>query len=351
MPSSPEAVALTEVSHARARAVGALLEGWRRVFQAPAITAGVWLLTLAVAAPLAVVLGGQIETHLGSSLEAERMLGSWSTRWEGEFNAGAQGVAETFTHEILGFGGTLATWGRFADAIAIPPSLVGAVVLYLAAWMFLSGGVMDRIARGRPVRISAFFAACGVYFFRFARIGVVIGALYWALFRWLHPLLFGTIYDTLTRNTATEHQAIVFRTALYVVFFACLIGVNTIADFAKVRAVVEDRRSALATLGASIRFVRRRPLRILGLYLLNVLVFLVIARLWLQIAPTASTSTWSALLAAQLFLLARVWAKLAFMASEIVFFQGELAHATYTAAPEPTWPDSPAIEAIRNLRG
>ena len=37
------------------------------------------------------------------------------------------------------------------------------------------------------------------------------------------------------------------------------------------------------------------------------------------------------------------------MAAEVVFFQGELAHATYTAAPLPTWPDSPAAEALENL--
>jgi hypothetical protein len=278
------------------------------------------------------------------------MLTDWPVRWEGEFAASAQGAGRTLTHEILGFGGTLATWSRLADATDIPTPLVGAVVLYVALWLFLSGGVLDRVARGRPVRVSAFFAACGVYFFRFARIGVVIGAMYWALFAWLHPLLFQTIYDRLTRDIATEHQAIVYRTLLYALFFACLALVNVVADFAKVRAVVEDRRSTIATLGAAIRFIRRRPLRVAGLYLLNVLIFAVIARLWLQIAPAASTPTWMALLAAQLFLLARVWAKLAFMASEVVFFQGELAHATYTAAPEPVWPDSPAVEAIENLR-
>jgi hypothetical protein len=350
MRSSPEAVALPPVVRPRARVVGALLEGWRRVLHAPAVTAGVWLLTLAVAAPLAMVVGDQIETHLGSSLEAEQMLSGWPARWEGEFSATAQGAAQTFTHEILGFGGTLATWSRFADATPLPRSLVGALCLYLLLWLFLSGGILDRMARGRRVRVSAFFAACGVYFFRFVRLGIVIGAAHWASFRWLHPLLFGAVYDRLTQDVATEHQAIVYRTGLYAVFFACLILVSTIADFAKVRAVVEDRHSAVAALGASIRFVRRRPLRVLGLYLLNVLVFLVIARLWLQLAPTASSSTWGALLIAQVFLLARIWAKLAFMASEVVFFQGELAHATYTAAPEPSWPDSAGVEAIGNLK-
>ena len=141
------------------------------------------------------------------------------------------------------------------------------------------------------------------------------------------------------------------RGGLYLVFVAALALVNLIADFAKVRAVVEDRRSMLGALGASVRFVRRRPLRVLALYVLNVLALLVILRLWLQVAPGAAAPAWWALFAAQLYLLFRVWARLSFMASEIVFFQGELAHADYAAAPEPLWPDSPAVEAIVNLAG
>jgi hypothetical protein len=107
----------------------------------------------------------------------------------------------------------------------------------------------------------------------------------------------------------------------------------------------------IAALFASVRFIRRRPWRLAGLYLLNVAAFLVIVRLWLQAAPSAAAPTWPALLVAQLYLLVRIWARLAFMASEVVFFQGELAHAQYTAAPPLVWPDSPAAEAIRNLRG
>jgi hypothetical protein len=125
--------------------------------------------------------------------------------------------------------------------------------------------------------------------------------------------------------------------------------VNLVADFAKVRAVVEDRRSMLGAVGASLRFVRRRFFRVVALYLLNAIAFLLILRMWLSTAPSAGAATWVALLAAEVYLLARVWAKLAFMASEVVFFQGELAHAQYTASPEPVWPDSPAAEAIDNL--
>jgi hypothetical protein len=45
----------------------------------------------------------------------------------------------------------------------------------------------------------------------------------------------------------------------------------------------------------------------------------------------------------------QILVRLSFMATSIAFFQGQLAHAGYTAAPLPTWPDSPAVEAIANL--
>jgi hypothetical protein len=38
--------------------------------------------------------------------------------------------------------------------------------------------------------------------------------------------------------------------------------------------------------------------------------------------------------------------KLVFCASEVSLFQSLLAHAGYVAAPLPTWPESPTIEAI-----
>ena len=45
-------------------------------------------------------------------------------------------------------------------------------------------------------------------------------------------------------------------------------------------------------------------------------------------------------------MLVRLWIKLVFWASETALFQARLAHAGYVAAPQPTWPDSPAAEAI-----
>jgi hypothetical protein len=332
--------------------VGAFLEGWRRVFHAPWLTLGVLAVTIVVALPLGVALQGLIGAHLGSSLEAERARGSWNAAWAEEFGSQPQlpGFARTLTHEMLGFGGTLAALSGFVDAAPLDPTLAAVVCGYLALWVFLSGGILDRLARGRPVRPHAFFSACGTYFLRFLRLALVIGPCYWTLFTWLHPFLFRTLYDRWTRNLTAEHDVMTLRAGLYLVFFLPLVAVSLAADFAKVRAVVEDRRSMIGALGASLRFIRRRPFRVVALYLLNIVAAVIVLRLWLQAAPGASAPTWLMLLGGQIYLVGRIWAKLAFMASEVVFFQGELAHASYTATPEPVWPDSPAVEAIRNLR-
>ena len=329
--------------------LGAFLEGWRRVFRAPVLVASVFGATFLFALPMAMLVRGSIAAHLGSSLEADAAATGWNAGWASEFESQASGVERTFTFEILGFGGTLATLSRFLDRQSLNPTLAIAVVGYIALWIYLSGGILDRLARGRPVRTSAFFSACGTYFVRFLRLAVFVGAAYWVLFSWLHPFLFRTLYDGWTRDMTEERGAIALRGALYVVFLLAIGLVSLVADYAKVRAVVEDRRSMISALQSSLRFIRRRFFRTTSLYLLNVLTLIVLLRIWLSVAPSATAAPWLALLIAQIYLLFRVWAKLAFMASETVFFQGELAHAQYTAAPEPVWPDSPSAEAIDNL--
>ena len=333
----------------RATILGAFVDGWRRVLRAPALTISIVLVTFLLALPLAIALGGMIEEHLGSSLEADEAADRWHPGWAAEFGGQARGLGRTFTHQILGFGGTIATLGGLLDRAPLNPAIAGAAAAYVTLWIFLSGGVLDRLARARPIGAAAFFSACGTYFVRFLRLAIVIGPAYWVLFAWLHPYLFGTIYNRFTRDMTEERDALVLRALLYAAFLGALGVVSLVADYAKVRAVVEDRRSMIGAVTTAVRFIRRRFVRVVVLYLLNLLAALVILGLWLLIAPAADAPVWAALLVGQIYLLGRIWARLAFMASEIAFFQGELAHARYTAAPLPRWPDSPAVEAINNL--
>ena len=55
---------------------------------------------------------------------------------------------------------------------------------------------------------------------------------------------------------------------------------------------------------------------------------------------------WIGVLMSELYILARLWIKLAFWGTEIALFQERLAHAGYVERPEATWPDSPAVGAL-----
>src|SRR6188768_3749652 len=110
MASSPETTA------PRATALGAFLEGWRRVLGAPAVTLGVLAVLFLLALPLALALRGMLAEHLGSSVVSERVAWNWDEGWAAEFGAQAQGIGRTFTHEILGFGSTLSVVSGFFDA-------------------------------------------------------------------------------------------------------------------------------------------------------------------------------------------------------------------------------------------
>ncbi len=74
----------------------ALDDGWRRTLRAPALIVGIWLGTLAIALPLALVLHEEIAGHLGSSLAADSAVAGVNSDWWNEFLAQAGGLGQTF---------------------------------------------------------------------------------------------------------------------------------------------------------------------------------------------------------------------------------------------------------------
>jgi hypothetical protein len=284
----------------RASVVGSLIQGWSRALHAPWVAAGLLLAMFLVPLPE-----------------------SPENRLEGAPRPGSIDVAgPVIIHELLGPLRPATDAVRRLEDAWIADYATRAVLAYLALWLFLAGGVVDRLARGRPVGTAQFFAACGVYFVRLVRLTLVVAPVYALLFlgfdRW------------------PAHPALLAVTAL----------VNLLLDTTVIRTVVEDRHSVLGSIAAAVRFVRRRPLRLGALYLLNVGVMVLLAQLW---AVGARLTPWIGL-ATPVVLLIYVWSRLAFIGSQIVFFQGELAHAHYTAAPPLIWPDSASVEAIDNLR-
>lgn len=174
------------------------------------------------------------------------------------------------------------------------------LVEYVLVSAFLFGGILDRYARGRPTRGYGFFGACGRHFGAMLRLAAIEILLY------------------LAADNVPDARAALALAAV----------IALLTTYARVRLVVEDRRSAAGALLASARFIRRNP------------------------AAIAVYAPWAAAIVATAFV-ARGAAPILLLplfASATILFQSRLAHAGYTAAPPVEWPESPAAEAIANRR-
>jgi hypothetical protein len=166
---------------------------------------------------------------------------------------------------------------------------------------FMAGGIIDRYARMRPTRAFGFFGACGRHLGAMLRLAAI-------------EILFYLAVDNLLTWTA-----------------AAIGGVSVISMYmvyARVRLVVEDRRSAFGAFGAAVRFVNRNPAAV-AIFVLWSIPAVVALRYARGAAPILL---------------------LPLYASATALFQSRLSHAGYTAAPRLEWPESPAAETIANPR-
>jgi hypothetical protein len=318
----------------RPSVLAAWIEGWRRVFRAPVLV-------------------------LGTGVAWVASLGAFTTREAPALN---NYLAWIFQNDAYGFGGPPGLFARAQARLTLsdvghgqmPPLLP--VTLAVVLLMFLAGGTLDLLARDRRIGTAAFFAACGTGFERFLRIGVVLGLCQWLLTMKVGPWLLASLPDVNPANGIWQPRALAA-----VVLLVLIILLGIIGDYAQVRTMVEDRRSALGAISGSLRFIWRRPIHVLVLYGLNVaamsIAFFVVlsavdrmSRSFNSVPPSA-TAAFIAIAVVVYTALALMAAagRLAAMATAVAFFQNELAHAGYTAAPVPTWPNSPAVEAIANI--
>jgi hypothetical protein len=116
---------------------------------------------------------------------------------------------------------------------------------------------------------------------------------------------------------------------------------------------VEDRRSAIGALRAGGRFVGRHWRGCLALYGIDIGLLAVVLAIYAVIAPGAGSSgpsMWVGVAISQGYIIARLWVKLVFWASEAAWFQSQLAHAGYTATSLACWPESAVVETAIGMR-
>ena len=195
--------------------------------------------------------------HLGASLAADTAASGVNYDWMQEFGDQATRLGVTFRPTIIGFGAVLDNLSAFIDNTDAPGRhrrRRGRV--HRAVDLPRRRHHRSIRARPRDAHASDSSPASGVFFFRFLRLAVVQWVVYALLFGSLHRWLFDRLYPALTHEIdGRAHGVRWCASALYLVFGALVAACNMVFDYAKVRAVVEDRRSMLGAIAAAVRFI------------------------------------------------------------------------------------------------
>ena len=284
--------------------VRAVAEGFRRTASAPAVLAGTFAATLVFAGPPVFRVAFLATWHYLTVLSTA--LDLLAVAWISSLLNPVSGA------DLLGHG----------EPIKVMQPM------WLVLWSFLAGGVLDRYARNRPTRGRGFFGACGAHFPAMLRLSVG---------QWLIDAAVGLGVVRPASGLG------VVLTGLLV-----LLGVHMIVLYARVRIVVEDRRSAAGAVLSAARFVRRNAVAAVTLYVAfaGVVLFPWLAG-FSDYAVGAGYGR-TAFMAVELAIALHLFIGLALLASATALFQSRLAHASYTAGPPLEWPESAAAEAIAN---
>ena len=292
----------------------------------PRMVLGLWLVNLVVALPAAWVVTASIRASIGASRVHETMTRGFDMGWFGEYRAAAEGIETTFTPTVVGpgaFFNNFEGWltGTMFEGFA---GLVGLGLLYMLVWALLLGGVLERFVRPAETRSTArFLRSGGRFFFRFVRLALISGLLYFLVYRF-----HGWLYERLeywTRDLTAERLVFLYALAALGLTAMLLVLVHLSFTYAKVATVTENRRSMLLAALRGIGFVLSHPRKTLGLYLGLTLLSVALLALYAWIAPGAGQSTTAgvafAFLVGQLFLVARLVIRLSLLGGAVALYQ------------------------------
>jgi hypothetical protein len=220
-----------------------------------------------VAIPLAVSMAGSIQESIGSSLVHQNLRDGFDMGWYGEFDARAKGVEKTLSPSLVGAGAffdNIEAWlsGRLFEML---PALVALGVVYALLWALFLGGILHRYADRRGLfRLSELFSQGGEFFFRFVRLAVLSGFLYYLVYRFA-GWLFGRVEDA-TRDVTVEKTVLGYVVAVALLVALLLTFIHMAFDYAKIATYKENRRSMILAAIKGFRLVLGNPGRTSVLY-------------------------------------------------------------------------------------
>jgi hypothetical protein len=237
-----------------------------------------FLINLGLAALATLPIYQRILSFTGHRLVSQELARAFSYNWLTDFSFNNPNVLDRYG-TFIGFGGVLAI-------------LVNSV---------LAGGVLPRFrAPEQRSSLGCFIQDSARYAGRLLRLMVIGLICYWLVFKLLNQKL-GDAVSRWTRDSMDDRTVFFARLVVTALVLLGLVFVNLVMDYARVKLVLEDRRSAveafLASLGFSLGRLRKAATvyafsSLCGLALLGI--YRLVVPWHLINAPATSAGTWLA---------------------------------------------------------
>ena len=221
---------------------------------------------------------------------------------------------------------------------------VGLAALYLLVTIFLTGGIVATLALDHRVSFQRFLGNAGRYFSRYLRLfvtfAVTIGALLAGYKYRLEPYL-----DDLAEAETTDRSAFLWQALGVVIVLFVVSLMLMVFDYAKIRTVVDRRKSMIVAAFVGLAFPLRRAWRCVRLFGMNVLIVVVIFAIFLLVGKQFSNATWGSIvglfIVQQIFIILRIGMKLSFFASQLAMYESFVDEQDTTTTPETVSPITP----------
>lgn len=307
-------------------AVGAGFHGLGKVLRSPLLVLWLWIVSVVVALPAAALMARSLEDSIGGSLVYEKLRDGFDMGWYGEFRSSAEGIEKTFTPTVVGIGPFLDNAEAWLNGSLFEthPGLLGLGLLYAALWALLLGGILHRLSNGHGLfRLGDFFSRGGEFFFRYLRLAVIGGVLYYLVYRfasWLFVWI-----EAQSRDVTVEETVLGYVVAGSLLVGFLLTFVNMAFDYAKIATFKENRRSMLLAAVRGFGFVLSHPGSTMVLYYGLALVALVLLWAYSVVAPGTGQATLPgiaiAFLIGQAYLVAKLVLRLTFYSSQMALYE------------------------------
>lgn len=275
--------------------------GIKNTFARRKVIGILWIFNFVFALILIYPIYSELKSMMSHSLVNDLMLEQFSLLWVGDLIYSYQ------------------DWGGFLSATLMIP-----LFFYLALQVFFNGGIIASLNEEKTnINLQFFFSQSAKYFGSMLRLFLLSVPVYLLMFAIYSGI--GKLLGLFVKSAANAWPGFIVANIKWVFFILLFSIFNMIFDYAKIRLVLSGSNKSWKSFTFGLGFVFRHFFGAWGLYLLNMLVFIIIAIIYMELEHVLPGNSLFFIIVVfilqQIFVAGRLFIRMNFFASQAELYR------------------------------